>query len=308
MALVAPQTGARAANGAAAGQGEGRQMQVTAPLNVLGLVGDALRDVFGHLGGLVRIAWAYYALAAVFTVLGMVLTTGSPLEDTIIGIDGGGTAQLILSTAVLACVVRWQRHIVLGEPLRGTAPLNWPVLRYSLWSLALGFVCLLPPLAAGLLAYATDAISSNEAGTTPFSINLVGIALLGVGAFLALLLFVRLNLVLPATSVGDRAMGLRQSWAATRGQGLRIFAVFLLLLLGLGLVGALAGLASAVIDAAAGSGVEAGTSAASASLIADAALNTGLDLIVAMVGASVTARLYQQLVAALIGAKITLAV
>ena len=271
-------------------------MSVSAPLNVLGLVGDSLRDVFGQLGSLVRIAWLWYALAAAFGLLGLVLTGNSSLTDLIASLVGAGTVQVILSLAVLACVVRWQRHIVLGEPLRGMAPLNGPVWRYSVWSLALGLVCLLPVIAAGLIALATDAITSNEMGETPFSIDIGGIALLGMGGVLALLLFARLNLVLPAASVGDRSFGLKQSWLATRGHTLQLLALFVILLLGLGLLGAVTALVHGVIDTAAGEVTE--PDVATASAVVGAALNTGVDLVTAMIGASVTARLYRDLVTA----------
>lgn len=270
-------------------------MSGSAPLNVLGLVGDALRDVFGQLAGLARIAWAWYALAAAFALLGVLLSGATPISDFMVSLVGGGTVQVILSLAVLACVVRWQRHIVIGEPLRGIAPLSRPVWRYSIWSLALGLVCLLPVVAAGLIALATEAITSNDTGETPFSIDIGGIVLLGIGAVLALLLFARLNLVLPAASVDDRPFGLMRSWLATRGHDLRLLAVFVILLLGLGLLGAVTGLARAVIDTAAGGVSE--PDVATASAVASAVLNTGIDLVSAMIGASVTARLYQLLVA-----------
>lgn len=272
-------------------------MRGTAPLNVLGLIGGALRDVFGQLGGLVRIAWPYYALAAAFAALGLMVGVTSPLAELVAAVVGGGMVQLILSLAVLACVVRWQRHIILGEPLRGTAPLSRPVLRYALWSLALGLVCLLPVAAAGLIGFVADAITVNETGETPYRIGLGGIGLLGVGGLLALLLFARLNLVLPAASVDDRALGLRRSWLATRGHALGLLAVFLTLLLGIGLLGALAGLVGAAIELASDGAMAPDAPAATVSLVVASALNLGVDLIAAMIGASVTARLYRHLVA-----------
>src|SRR4051794_41944816 len=49
---------------------KGAPMPATEPLPVLRLFGDALGDVLGHLGGLARIAWPYYALAAVCLIGG----------------------------------------------------------------------------------------------------------------------------------------------------------------------------------------------------------------------------------------------
>ena len=268
-------------------------MPATRPLPVLGSVGEALRDVFGRLGGLARVAWAYYALAAALVLLGQLVPGATSLAAPL----GAGMAQVVVSLAVLACIVRWQRHAVLGEPLRGTAPLDGRVLRYFLWSVLLGLICAGPVVAAALLGFATGAVAANPAGGAPFRIGGPGVAILGGGAALALLLFVRLNLVLPAVSVGDQAMGLRASWAATRGHGLRLFAIFVLLLSGLGLLGAAAGMMEALVGAVADATVEPGGNRASpiAPLIAGAVLNAVLDLLVAVVGASVTARIYLRL-------------
>lgn len=270
-------------------------------LPVLGLVGASLHDVFGNLGGLVRIAFAYYALAAVFAVLGMVLVDGTWLTDTVAALVGGGTAQLILSLAVLACIVLWQRHVLVAAPLRGTAPLNGRVMRYAWWSLMLSVICGLPVVAAAAGGFAGGLIWFNTDGTAPFGIGTGGIALLSASLILALVLFVRLGLVLPAISADDRTMGLRQSWAATRGHGMRLVGLFLLLLGGLGILGALAGLAQALIDAIAAAGtdptLEAAGMTSTAGVVAGSLLNSLLDLITAMIGASVTARVYRHLAA-----------
>src|SRR5687768_5435329 len=98
----ARQTAARAANGAGTaaprlrvprpraklGRGRGgrrrpggrsgEEAPMPAKLPVLGLVGEALRDVFGNLAGLVRIAWPYYALAAALVLAGAVLASEDP--------------------------------------------------------------------------------------------------------------------------------------------------------------------------------------------------------------------------------------
>ena len=111
--------------------------------------------------------------------------------------------QLILSLAVLACIVRVAapRDARRASARHGAAERPRAALR--LWSLALGLVCLLPRAGRRRWSrFATELITSNETGQTPFSIGIGGIALLGIGGVLALLLFARLNLVLPATSVG----------------------------------------------------------------------------------------------------------
>lgn len=270
------------------------------PLPVLRLVAEGLHDVFGNLGGLVRIAWPYYALATLFAVLGLWLAGGGVLGDTVAALVGGGTAQLILSLAVVACIVAWQRHVLVAAPLSGIAPLNGRVLRYVLWSFLLTVLCCLPILASGLLGAATGLIWANEGGSTPFSLGTGGVALLGLGAIISLVLFVRLNLVLPAISADDPALGLRRAWALTERHGLRLCGLFLLLLVGLWLLGALAGLAEALVGAIATTTAEGDLVAAPspAAMVAGMALNTGLDLLTAMIGASITARVYRQLVPA----------
>jgi hypothetical protein len=276
-------------------------MRATEPLPVLGLIGESLRDVFGRLGGLARIAWAYYALAAALVLLG--LTAGRAAGETmpagaLAAAFAVGTAEIVLSLAVLACIVRWQRHVALDEPLRRTAPLDGRVLLYFLRSVLLGLICSLPAAAAALLGFATGAIVRNPDGSgAPFGIGTAGITVLAGGTILGLLLFARLNLVLPAASVGDRELGLHGSWAATRGHGLRLLAVFLLLLSGLGLLGAVAGMLEALVGAVADAtaGPDGAGAPSAAPLVAGAVLDAALDLLAAVVGASATARIYLRL-------------
>jgi hypothetical protein len=267
-----------------------------AKLPVLGLVGEALRDVFGNLAGLVRIAWPYYALAAALVLAGALLASEEPdgtptLTGAVAPALGGGTAVTILSLCALACIVRWQRHVILGEPLRGIAPLNGRVLRYFLWSVALGLSCAVPLAAAGLAGFSAGLITRTPAGETPYAVGMPGLLLLGAAALVALALFIRLSLVLPAVSADDRSMSLRRSWAATRGNGLRLLGVMVLLALGLGLLGMAAGLLQAALDTAAGGS----TGPLAPTSLGGAAANAALDLLTAVIGASVAAGIYRRL-------------
>ena len=149
-------------------------MPASVRLPVLGLLGQALRDVFGNLGGLVRIAWPYYALAAASAVAGYALSGGSALGDMVASVLGPGTASILTSLAVLACTVTWQRHVVLGEPLRGIAPLTPRVFRYFLWSVLISLLCALPILAAFSLAYGLGLVGEDPSGEAPFRIGLSG--------------------------------------------------------------------------------------------------------------------------------------
>jgi hypothetical protein len=264
-------------------------MEGGSKLPVLGVLGEALHDVLGNLAGLARVAWPYYLLAAGLGLLG-----GLPFEGPAGWVTSlvGGTAGIVVSLGVLACVVRWQRHMLLGEALRGIAPLDRHVLRYVVWSLALALICAVPPLVALALGLATGIIDRTEGADTPFAIGVPGLTLLLAGAGVALLLFVRLGLVLPAASVGDRSMGLRGSWAVTRGQGLRLLAVLVLLTLGMGLLGAAAGLLDAALSVALRSEPAGGSDATAATLV----IETVVDLVTAVIGASVGAVVYGRLV------------
>lgn len=267
-----------------------------AKLPVLGLVVAAWRDVLGHLPGLARIAWPYYALALALSLLAMAGRAGGPtsgggLIGAIAPALGEGTAEIVLSLCVVACAVRWQRHVVLAEPLRGIAPLDGRVLRYALWNMLVGLVAALPLGAAALLGYATGAIARTPQAEAPFAIGFAGIGLLGLGVAAASFFLMRLCLVPVGVSIDDRAMGLQRSWAATRGNGLRLLGIMLLLVLGFGaLATAAAGLQLLVTVA----GPE---NATGAILIATSIIEALLDLLTGMAGASALAFVYRALAA-----------
>lgn len=265
-------------------------MAASVRLPVLGLLGQALRDVFGNLGGLVRIAWPYYALAAASAVAGYALSGGSALGDIVASVLGPGTASILTSLAVLACTVTWQRHVVLGEPLRGIAPLTPRVFRYFLWSVLISLLCALPILAAFSLAYGLGLVGEDPSGEAPLRIGLPGIAVCLLGALLGFLLVLRLILVLPAVSVDDRSLTLERSWQRTRGNALRLLAALLLLGLGLALLGAGLGLIQAALEA--GAADDARTLPA----VTGIALQAALSLVTSMAAASLLARAYQALV------------
>jgi hypothetical protein len=265
-------------------------MEGGSKLPVLGVLGEALHDVLANLDGLARVAWPYYLLAAGLGLLGR-LPFGGP-AGWLTSFVVSGTAGIVVSLGVLACVVRWQRHLLLGQELRGIAPLDRHVARYGLWSVALALICAVPALLALALGLATGLVDRQEGSAAPLAIGLPGLALLLAGAGLALFLFVRLGLVLPAASIGDRRMGPRGSWAATRSQGLRLVAILVLLALGMGLVGAAAGLLDAAFSLVLGSEPGGNLGAATTTLV----LETVVDLVTAVVGASVTAAIYRRLV------------
>ncbi len=263
-------------------------MPPTARPTVLGLLGFALRDVLGNLGGLARIAWPYYALAAVCAALGLALA-GDDLAGSLAMLLGPGTASLLTGIAALACTVTWQRHVILAEPLAGIAPLNGRAARYALWSLVVTLLCALPVLAGFGIAYALGLIGPDPTGEAVYGIGPTGIAICLAGFVLGVLLVLRFVLVLPAVSVEERTMSFRRSWQLTRGYGLRLLAALLLLTGGLAILGAVTGLLQAALESAAdGSWVASVTGLGLQALV---------NLIASVAAASLMARAYVLLVA-----------
>jgi hypothetical protein len=260
-------------------------MPETVRLHVLGLLGDCLRDVFGHLGGLVRIAWPYYALAFLCGTAGLALGGESGWAGAAAGLLGPSTAGILVGLALLASTVKWQRHVVLAEPLRGIAPLNLRVLRYLFWSIAIGLLCALPLLAALVLAYSTDLVDRPAAQTPPYRLEPIGFVAGGLGSLAGIFLYLRLSIVLPSIAVDDRSMGFRRSWRLMRGHTLRLFAALLLLGLGLALLAASVGLVQAALEMAAeGRGV--------IPALTGLMLEAGVNLVASVAGASLLASAY----------------
>jgi hypothetical protein len=262
-----------------------------AKLPVFSQVGAAWRDVLANLPGLARIAWPYYALALALSLLVMAGHAGDAeggLAGLIAPALGEGTAAIVLSLCTLACTVRWQRHVVLGEPLRGIAPLNLRVLRYAFWGFVVGLVAVLPVAAAALAGYAMGAIALEPEATIPLAVDVIGIGLLVLGAAASIVVVMRLGPVTVAVSADDRATGFRRAWEATRGNGLRLLGVMLLLVLSFGALGFLLGLAIGAANLPTEPGIAAAVERTAGSLV---------ELVSGVVIASVTARVYRTLVA-----------
>ena len=261
-------------------------MPVREPLSVLRLFAEALRDVLGNLGGLARVAWPYYALAMACIAGGFALSDSSTIADLLASLLGPGTASLVTGLAVLACTVKWQRHVIRGEALHGTAPLSRRAARYGLWSVALGLLCAVPLAGAGALGLATGLIAPDPDGANPFGVGLPGLGLLGAGALLSFFLLARVVVFLPGISVDDGSLGLRRAWELTRGHGLRLLAVLVLMALLVGLVGAAGSMLYSLVAASSGTGP----------VLVAALVQMVLDLLSAVFGASVTAGIYRHLV------------
>jgi hypothetical protein len=191
---------------------------------------------------------------------------------------------VLTGIAALACTVKWQRHVILAEPLAGIAPLNGRVARYLLWSIVMGLLCALPILAGFSIAYAVGLVGPDPTGATAFSIGPAGIAVCLAAFLLRVLLILRLILVLPAVSVDAAAMSFVRSWRLTSGHGLKLLTALLLLTLGLAIFGAVVALVQAALEAAG----EGSLVAILSGLILEALVN----LIAGVAAASLIARAY----------------
>lgn len=267
-------------------------MERSPPLPVLAVLGEALGSVLGNLGALVRIAWPYYALAAALLLADRAASgwaapgTAEPAAPGLLAV----AAAVAVALGMLACQIRWQRHVILGEPLQGMAPLTGRVPRFFLWTVALVLIAAAPALVALALGIGTGLIVERD-GEAPLGIGAGGILLLAAGVLAGMYLFARLALVLPAVSVDDRGLRLKAAFAATRDQGLRLLALAVLVCLGLGLFGAVAGLVSAALASAFEPG---GTGA----LLVPTVLDAAVDLVSAVMGAAVGAAVYRRLITA----------
>lgn len=195
------------------------------------LARHAYLDTLANLQGLVRIGVPWLLLSWAMLLLAR---TGPSLFEAL--------ANLAVTLGVAAIAVAWHRHILLSEPLSARmAPLDARVARYFaltvLIAVAMG---VLPLLAIFTLSGGTGAPAVGSA------------SLILVPAFLIACLYaaLRLQLVFPATAIGDQAMGFGRSWALTRGNGWRLFLGFLLVTMPVaGLAIALSLLLGAATDA-----------------------------------------------------------
>lgn len=181
------------------------------------LARHAYLDVIGNARGLARVGGLWLLLGWALLLLGR---------------SGWGwlaaIADVVVTLGAAAIAVTWHRHILLNEPLtRRMAPLDARVARYFALTVLLALLLGVTPLLVLLLA----------GGGAPPAAGAAGPALLLVPAAMiaCLYLALRLQLVFPATAIGDAAMTFGRSWALTQGNGWRLFLGFLMVSLPAGL-------------------------------------------------------------------------
>jgi hypothetical protein len=169
------------------------------------LARHAYLDTLANAPGLAHAGGPWLLLAWAMLLLGR---NGSGMFEAL--------ANMVLTLGVAAIAVLWHRHILLGEGLTvRMAPLNARVARYFALTLLIALAM------ASLPLIALTALGGGAA------------ALVVVPALVLACLYValRVQLVFPATAIGDLAMTPGRSWALTRGNGWRLLGGFVLVTL-----------------------------------------------------------------------------
>lgn len=200
-------------------------------LPVLSLLAESLRDVLGNLAGLGRAVWPWVVFGVAAAGVGHALLPPLPAgelpssaEDVpawLIAVLGG----IVLLLGMIALSVVWQRHVILGEPLSGAAPLSRLAWRYLLSSATVYLAAALPFAGCVVVFAVLDAAAGPSGETSEGTALFATVA----GTLAGVLVLVGLSLAPVAVSVGDRSVTLRQSWSLARADHGRLVAAFLLL-------------------------------------------------------------------------------
>jgi hypothetical protein len=182
------------------------------------LARHAYLDTLGNLRGLVRIGGPWLLLAWAL----LLLARGG------YGIFGAA-ANLAVTLGVAAIAVAWHRHILLGEPLTARmAPVDARVARYFMLTVLIAIALTALPMLLLFLLGGGAMMGASTPGEEAAPPSTLALALVPVTLLACLYAALRLQLVFPATAIGDARMSFKRSWALTGGNGWRLFAGFLL--------------------------------------------------------------------------------
>ncbi len=191
------------------------------------LARHAYLDVLANLQGLLQIGGLWLILGWALLMLGR--TSGL----------FGAAADIAVALGAAAIAVAWHRHILHQEPLTARfAPIDARVVRYFMFTVLLAFVVGVIPLT--LLMLTGGGAADPEAPAQSSGLGLLLVPLLMIACIYVAM---RLQLIFPATAIGDQALTVARSWAVTAGNGWRLALGFFLatlpaalLVLGLALV------------------------------------------------------------------------
>jgi hypothetical protein len=187
------------------------------------LVRHAYLDAIGNFRGLVRVGGLWLLLS---WALLMLARGGSALFMA--------AADLALTVGAAAIAVAWHRHILLDEPLtKRMAPLDPRVARYFVLTVLVALLMSTLPALVFVLTGGAALLSGAPDSTPP---SLLPVILGPATALACLYIALRLQLVFPATAIGDATTSFARSWELTRGHGWRLLGGFLLVTLPVGAV------------------------------------------------------------------------
>jgi hypothetical protein len=174
------------------------------------LARHAYLDVVANAQGLVQVGGLWLLLSWALYMLGR----SSPVFEA--------AADLVVAIGAAAIAVAWHRHILGNEPLTARfAPVDARVIRYFVFTVALAFVVGVIPLTFLLLTTGGGYEGEPRGGG-------LGLLLVPVMMIACIYVAMRLQLIFPATAVGDKGLTLSRSWAVTDGNGWRLVLGFFL--------------------------------------------------------------------------------
>ena len=196
------------------------------------VLGTHLRHMPRALFGPVLIGLVLFAINHTFGVSAFSTMTADPGASADL-FAGQSTRAVVVNFVVSLlgvvpyCIfsVTWHRLVLLG-PVAARPSLmpawggrHWRYLGYGILITIISYAILLPAFIA--IGFATGAGGTSEVAVWPL---LLGLALFLIAFFVTPYLFMRLSFVLAAVCLDER-YGLGDSWRQTRGQGLRLFAL-----------------------------------------------------------------------------------
>lgn len=177
-----------------------------APLPLSRLIDAVYGRLFGNLGVFLRIALAWTGITV--TLVTILFALSPRAWD-------GPAGSLAMAVVGAGIAIGWHRF-VLREQRRALSGPN-TLARY----VVLATVAVLP--GAAIMLIGTPAVAAllrglgERAGATVITATIILLVVAGS------IVTSRLSLILPAVAIGDRSMTFRRSWAATRGNAIRIF-------------------------------------------------------------------------------------
>jgi len=183
----------------------------------------AITSVRNNIAYAFRISWPWYAVLALVSIVAVGLigyfSIGNPNPGLIIVVAFAFAFISLVSFASIA--VNWHRYILLDEVPLGSEifRLDDKTWRY-LGNLVLIFLIL---FGIGLVVMVPVAALTSLSSATAF----VGIIIALIALPYAAIASLRMCIKLPAIAVGRRDFLLKDAWAATQGNNLPLFLIFL---------------------------------------------------------------------------------